>query len=223
VGLVADADERAHHLAVGAEGPDADPASALEEAAGRAHASGAVTAAAELAEEARRLTPSDHEDARHRRTIQAASCAFAAGESGRAHALLENALAEAPPGPRRAEVRYWLGQNLTYEGDRRLAIELFRSALAEAGDDLSLRAGLEAGIADALFLMRVDLPAAAEHALSAVAYAERIGDRSAQIEALGQFGPKAKAALPPLRKLLDDEEDAIATAALHALEKIEGK
>ena len=181
VGLVADADERAHHLAVGAEGPDADTASALEEAAGRANVRGAVTAAAELSEQARRLTPSDREEARHRRTIQAASYAFAAGESGRTRALLEDALAEAPPGPRRAEVRYWLGQRLFYEGDRRLALELYRSALAEAGNDLSLRARLEMGISDVLFLMRADLRDAAQYALSAVAYAERIGDPSAQV------------------------------------------
>ena len=35
-----------------------------------------------------------------------------------------------------------------------------------------------------LFLMREDLPAAARYALSAVAYAERIGDPSAQVRAL---------------------------------------
>ena len=188
VGLVADADERAHHLAVGAEGPDADTASALEEAAGRASVRGAVTAAAELSEQARRLTPSDREEERHRRTIQAANYAFAAGESGRSRALLEDALAEAPPGPRRAEVRYGLGRNLLYGSDRRLAIELYRSALAEVGNDLLLRARLEIGISDVLFLMRADLPDAAQLALSAVAYAERVGDRSAQVEALGSFG-----------------------------------
>ena len=188
VGLVADADERAHHLAVGADGPDAATASVLEGAADRASGRGAVTAAAELSEQARRLTPSDQEEERHRRTIQAAYHAFAAGESGRSRALLEDALAEAPPGPRRAEVRYWLGRHLFYESDRRLAIELYRSALAESGNDHSLRARLEMGISDVLFLMREDLPAAAQYALSAVAYAERIGDPSAQVEALGSFG-----------------------------------
>ena len=188
VGLVADADERAHHLAVGAEGPDADTASVLEEAADRAGVRGAVTAAAELSEQARRLTPPDQEEERHRRTIQAAYHAFAAGESGRSRALLEDAFAEAPPGPRRAEVRYWLGRHLFYESDRRLAIELYRSALAESGNDHSLRARLEMGISDVLFLMREDLPAAAQYALSAVAYVERIGDPSAQVEALGSFG-----------------------------------
>ena len=187
VGLVTDAEERAHHLAAGAEGPDADTASALEEAAGRADVRGAVTAAAELSEQARRLTPLDLEGARHRRTIQAASYAFAAGESGRTRALLEDALAEAPPGPRRAEVRYWIGRSLFYEGDRRLALELYRSALAEAGNDLSLRAELEMGISDVLFLMRADLRDAARYAVSAVAYAERIGDPSAQVRALGSF------------------------------------
>lgn len=39
-------------------------------------------------------------------------------------------------------------------------------------------------------------------------------------EALGMLGPKAKAAVPHLRKLLDDEENAIVDAAEKALERI---
>jgi HEAT repeat protein len=51
----------------------------------------------------------------------------------------------------------------------------------------------------------------------------RISNCQHAAEALGMLGPKARAAVPHLRKLLDDEEDEIVEAALSALEKIEGK
>ena len=181
-------DERARHLALGAEGPDAAVADALEDAARRAHLHGALATAADLSAEAMRLTPADHADARHRRTIQAANHAFDEGENARSRVLLEEALAEAPPGGRRAEILYWLGHSHHYEGDRRVAVELYRRSLAEAGGDISLQARLHSGLADALFLMRTDLTTAAEHAQSAVNLAEQIGDLSARIEALSTHG-----------------------------------
>lgn len=147
-----------------------------------------MPAAAELSELARRLTPADEADAGHRRTIQAAAFAFEAGKSGRTRALLEQALAAAPAGPRRAEVLSWLGIIEEFEGDRRLAVELFQDGLAQAGDDLALRAELEEGLADALFLLRTDLVIAAEHARAAVELAERIGDRSRHVTALAEQG-----------------------------------
>jgi HEAT repeat protein len=52
---------------------------------------------------------------------------------------------------------------------------------------------------------------------------DRIRNCQHAAEALGLLGPKARAAVPHLRKLLDDEEDEIVEAALRALEKIEGK
>ncbi len=68
---VPDPEERVRHLALAAEGPHPDVASALEEAATRAHSRGALAAAAELSLQARQLTPLDHADERHRRAIQA--------------------------------------------------------------------------------------------------------------------------------------------------------
>jgi DNA-binding CsgD family transcriptional regulator len=186
--LVEEDDERARHLALGAEGPDPAVAEALEGAASRAHLRGALATAANLSAAAMRLTPAHQVDARHRRTIQAAIHAFDEGENARSRLLLEEALADAPPGGRRAEILYWLGHSHHYEGDRRVAVERYRSSLAEAGEDVSLQARLHSGLADALFLMRTDLTTAAEHARSAVSLAEQIGDRSVQIEALGTLG-----------------------------------
>ena len=78
---VPDPEERVRHLALAAEGPHPDVASALEEAAKRAHSRGALAAAAELSFQARQLTPLDHADERHRRAIQAVAYAFESGES----------------------------------------------------------------------------------------------------------------------------------------------
>jgi DNA-binding CsgD family transcriptional regulator len=186
--LLSDPEECARHLALGVDGPDAGVATAIEHAAKRAHARGALAAAAELSEQARRLTPAEMEDGGHRRTIQAASYAWEAGESGRARELLGEARGVAPPGPRRGEVLYWLGTIQEYEGDRRSAVDLYREARSEAGDDVALRARIEEGLASALFLMRRDLAAAADHARVAVALAGRAGDGPTQIAGLSELG-----------------------------------
>jgi DNA-binding CsgD family transcriptional regulator len=186
--IVVDLDEQARHLALGTQIPDREVADALEAAAARAHAKGAMAAATELSEHAQRLTPPDQVEERHRRTIQAASYAFEAGESERTRALLEEVIAAAPSGRWRAEALGWLARVHEYEGDRRVAVELYRKALAEAGDDLALCSALEDGIAVALFLMREDLVAAAGHASAAVDLADRIGDDSAKMVALGNQG-----------------------------------
>jgi tetratricopeptide (TPR) repeat protein len=186
--IVPDPGEHARQLALGAEGPDPDVAARLEAAARRAHARGALPAAAELSELARRLTPEDREEERHQRAIQAADYGFDAGESGRAKEVLEEALVLAPAGSRRARVLCRLGTLQVYDGNRRTALDLFRSALVEADDDPALRAQLENGLASGLFLMRTDLPAGARHAQAAVALAEKIGDASKQVSALATQG-----------------------------------
>ena len=185
--LVTDPEEQARHLALGAEGPDADVAAALERAAQQAHDRGALPAAAELSELARRLTPAEMEESRHRRTVDGASFAWEAGEAERARELLDEARSTASPGPRRGEVIYWLGNMEEYAGDRRRAVELYREARANAGEDLRLRARTEEGLASALMLLRRDLPAAAEHARAAVTYAEAAGDGAMEIAALSQL------------------------------------
>ena len=58
-----------------------------------------------------------------------------------------------------------------------------------AADDVALRARIEEGLASALFLMRKDLPAAAEHARAAVSLADEAGDVVSQIAALSELAP----------------------------------
>ena len=133
-GLVPDLEERARHLALGAEAPDAGVAAALERAAARAHARGALPAAVDLSGQARRLTPPELEDTGHRRTIQAAGYAWEAGDSNRARELLGEARDTATPGHGRGEVLFWLGTIEEYEGDRREAVELYRRGQPRDGE-----------------------------------------------------------------------------------------
>jgi ATP/maltotriose-dependent transcriptional regulator MalT len=202
--LVPDAEERARHLAHGAEGPDQTIAAALDDAARQAHARGALPAAAELSEQARRLTPPDQEEDNHRRTIQAAIYALEAGEGARTRTLLERALEETPRGSRRAEILAWLGVVQEHEGDMHLAAKLFREGLAEAGDKLALHAQLDDWLSDALFLMRSDLFAALEHSRAAVELARRTGDRRREASALAGLGlVEAIVGLPEWEATLD--------------------
>ena len=186
--LLPDPEERARHLALGAEGPDAEVAAALERAAREARDRGAFPAAAELAELARRLTPAAADESRHRRTVNAAIFAWEAGEAEGARELLRDALSTAPPGPRRGEVLYWLGSLEEYEGDRRRAADMYREASDNAGDDVVLRGRIEEGLASVLFLLRTDLPAAADHARAAVTLARQAADPAMEIAALSVLG-----------------------------------
>ncbi len=182
--LLPDPEEHARHLALAADGPDADVATALERAARLAHDRGAFPTAAELSELARRLTPTAMQERRHRRTVDGAIFAWEAGETERATALLGEARSTAPRGPRRGEVLYWLGSFEEYEGDRRKAADIYREARDNAGDDLVLRARIEEGLASVLFLLRTDLPEAAGHARAAVDLAREAGDSAMEIAAL---------------------------------------
>jgi DNA-binding CsgD family transcriptional regulator len=186
--VVDDPEEHARQLALGAPGPDESVAGALEDAASRASARGAIAAAARLWEEAQRLTPAERDADTHRRTLSAARCWFLAGDIPRARMLLEHALSAARPGVRRAKILAMLGHVAIYEGDQPAAAELLRHALAEAGDDDATRAAAEQSLATVLFFMREDLEAACAHQETAVELAARTGDRSLLANALATRG-----------------------------------
>lgn len=186
--VVDDPEERARHLALASPDPDADVAMALEEAARRARARGATAAAAELAEHARRLTPSERTEDALRRSVLAAEHHFAAGDAQRARIVLQETVEAAPSGPVRADLLIRLARVHTFESDQREAARLFRQALVEAGIDPSIRAMAEWRLAVTLMRMLEDLPAALEHARSAVALAEQTGDALIRSGALGIQG-----------------------------------
>src|SRR5262249_55200297 len=129
--------DRARHLALSAVSPDPAVAADLEEAVVLATARGAPIAAAELAEHALRLTPSDASDDRHRRAIATPREPLAAGEATRARALAYDVLRQASVGPSRAEALVLLA-DLGVPLDR--FVSLLEEALGEAGDHPALQA-----------------------------------------------------------------------------------
>jgi DNA-binding CsgD family transcriptional regulator len=131
-GAVADVEERARHLALAAEGPDAAVAAELDRAAEQAASRGATPAAAELCELAAQLTPDDPPRARGRR-MRAAHFHRLAGDSSRAAGILEVLLVQAEAGSERADVLFAKASMM--KGDQSTMLKVCDEALAEAGDD----------------------------------------------------------------------------------------
>ena len=109
--LVGDPEQRARHLALGADGASARVADELEAASATAASRGASGAAAELAELSISLTPAAAGDrVRRRRQLLAADHHFASGDAERSRAILEQLLEQLQPGAERAEVLWRLGE-----------------------------------------------------------------------------------------------------------------
>ena len=165
--FVSTPDERARHLSLAADGPDAGVAAALDEAARAAAARGAPDAAGVLSDRAVLLTPDGDHDGRFRRRVEAAEYHFRSGDTSRARTQLEEVVSELPPGPPRADVLRRLAK-VRYRNDScAVAAELLTRALAEVGPDVSLRAGIERDLAWAVTLCG-DVPDAADHARTAL-------------------------------------------------------
>lgn len=169
--LVDEPEERARHLALAAEAPDERVALALDDAARRARARGAPDAAAELLEQARRLTPGGS----WRRGVEAAERWLEAGDAERARSLLEALLDEVPPGRDRAAALARLGWVRAHADGFRVAADAFRAALAERSDDVALRIEIEQGLAWCTHSFD-SVAAAREHAGTALELAEAHGD-----------------------------------------------
>jgi DNA-binding NarL/FixJ family response regulator len=179
--VVNDPVDRGRHLALAAETPSDELAGALESAAGVARDRGLPIAAAELAEHALRLTPSDARDDWHRRAIAGARAHLAAGEGSRARAIATDLLAAAPSGRRRAEALLLRSELEPPHG----AIGLREQALAEAKGAPELEAAIHAGLADAGFYSaRKGFGWTERHARAAVLIAERLGDDALRADAL---------------------------------------
>jgi tetratricopeptide (TPR) repeat protein len=158
--VVTDTEERAHHLALGAEAPDRGTALAIEQAAQEAAQRGAPEAAAELLEQAARLTPDSAAEARRSRIVAAAEQQKAAGDLSRARTLLEDVVTELPRGPVRARALTQLAQLRT--DDLAAAVALLNEALADVGDHERVGAQAEARLAE-VWASLGDHRAAVEH------------------------------------------------------------
>ena len=181
-GAVTDPEERARHLALAAEGPDADAASELDSAAELAAARGATAAAAELSELAAALSPGP-EPARLRH-LRAADFHRLAGAQERAAAILEQLLAEVPSGMERADVLFALAST---QPDAPTMVGLCHEALAEATGDDARSARIRAFRSYA-HMFEGDVEAALADARTALAEAERVNDPTLVAVAIARVG-----------------------------------
>ena len=129
--VVDDEEERAQHLALGAEAPDREIAQSLENAAEVAARRGATESAAQLLEDAARLTPNDQAAAWSARLVAAAEHRFSSGEVSRAREILEEVTPDLASGPLRARARLRLAAIRADEP--MVMVELLQAALADAG------------------------------------------------------------------------------------------
>jgi DNA-binding CsgD family transcriptional regulator len=182
--VVRSVEERARHLALAADEPDGDVAAILDEAARTAHARGAPASAAELAEQALRLTPASNPDAARRRVLVAADMHKHAGDTSRAIALLERARVAAARGTERARV---LTQLAGVQPSPRTAVALYRAALSEAEADDALQATIHLGLAG-LSEWSGGFERGIEHGELAVRAASRVGEAELRCRALAAYG-----------------------------------
>jgi DNA-binding CsgD family transcriptional regulator len=157
----------ARHLALSKDAPDAGVARALDDAAILAADRGATAVAAELAEQALRLTPHARHEDRHQRALAAARAHHAAGEWTRARTIATDLLAETGIGSLRAEALVLLAEfeNLDH------GIVLLEEALREAASRPALQSDIHCRLAWATRFER-----GAEHAAAALELADELDD-----------------------------------------------
>jgi DNA-binding CsgD family transcriptional regulator len=141
--VVVDPLDRARHLALSTETPDARIAGVLEETAALAGTRAAPIAAAELAEHALRLTPPEAHADRNHRALGAARAQRNAGEWTRARSILFDLLSETRAGPLRAEALVLLAELESERG----ATALLEEALREAASHPALQSVIHCRLA----------------------------------------------------------------------------
>jgi DNA-binding CsgD family transcriptional regulator len=146
--LVSDPEERARHLAQGADEAYDATAVEIERAADHATRRGAQDAAAELFAAAARLTPDDLRDDAARRMLGEAAALIAAGDPGGARAVAGTALERAEAATLRAEAHLSLAQVAWIEGDGPALIDCLERALVLADGDRRLSGRIHARLAE---------------------------------------------------------------------------
>lgn len=182
--IVPTAEERARHLALATAEPSSEIASVLEAAALAAHVRGAPAIAAELAEQALRLTPDATPDDARRRLLTSADLLYRVGDADRANVLLEQALEAAASGNERATILIHLAGGNPSPQD---AVALYREALTEARGDDDLEATIHLRVAS-LMAFTEGIEAGMKHGELAVRAASRVGDATLLCLAHGAYG-----------------------------------
>jgi DNA-binding CsgD family transcriptional regulator len=166
---------RARHLALSRETPDEAVAALLDNTARLARSRGASQIAAELAEQAWRLTPVAARSKRHRRALAAARAEHDAGEWTRAQAIAEGLLAEADAADLHADALVLLAELASVDD----AVALLERALAEAVARPTLQVSIRCRLAWAT-RFRDGYVRALEHARAALELAEGLDDAELQ-------------------------------------------
>jgi DNA-binding CsgD family transcriptional regulator len=183
--VVEEPEERARHLALATDAPNEEVAVSLDEAARSVRARGAPGDAAELYEEARRLTPPLQTDDAARRAVDAAECHFEGGDFGRVRALLEEVTA-GTHSAERARALAFLGWVRAHQEGFGVGADIFRAALEAVGPDIPQRIEIERGLAWSLHNLG-DLHAAEIHSRAALEMAERLAEPSILARAIANM------------------------------------
>jgi DNA-binding CsgD family transcriptional regulator len=202
-----DIEERARHLALATREPDAKVAGSLDEAAAHARARGAPDAAAGLAAQAVRLTPSSDVEARENRMLETAEFLLEFDAAGSTR-VLDELLGAGVAGPRRA---WALLLRYEAEHDAERAGRFVQEALEHVGSDRALRArALLLLSRHAVFLD--DPTTAASLAHRALVEAKQVDEPELLAEALAATAFRSAAAGHPEPAFADR---ALALAAEH--------
>lgn len=216
--VVTDAEQRAQHLVRAANGTDEAVAAAIEEGATLARARGAPETAAELAEAAARLTPTEQAQHARRRLVGAGYHRVTAGEIGQGRAHMAAAVAGMSAGPDRAEIQWRLAMLTYLDGDLGQAVELLESALRECGDDLALTATVATKLAGMLW-WQGRLAESLHHGRQGLDLADATGDPRCQLDAAILYVRSATAAaaqdVAPLIKRIEELGTAAGARAPH--------
>jgi DNA-binding CsgD family transcriptional regulator len=219
-------EERARHLALGAEGPAEAVAQQVEEAARHAQARGAVEAATDLFELAARLTPANRSAERAARLIAAARSAHAMGDVLSAKRTLEIVLAVNPSGPLRARALLVRGM-IAWEAEGGVeAVRLREEALVHAGDDHALRAEIHSAAAQDSWFDARRRAVHAQSAMEEIARAEdpspRARSNALQAHAEAQIGLGRPLPIDAMTHAIELERSAPPVLVFHRAETILG-
>jgi DNA-binding CsgD family transcriptional regulator len=200
--VISEPEERAGHLARTVAGADESVARALEEASVAAALRGASEVAAELAEEAARLTPGGANDERQRRRFLASEHLMVSGDLRRADKILERVVAEIPDGPLRADALTRRALVALYLSDLELAEALLRSAMSMTADDPRRRVTIHALLAGIGHLSWRGWRRARLDMWEALRLAHDLGDGPLELQMLGHAATWAFGLGRPWRRLL---------------------
>jgi DNA-binding CsgD family transcriptional regulator len=147
--LTPDLEERAAHRAAAATGPDPETAAMLDAAAARAARRGAPGVAADLLEQALRLTRTEAASDLLRRAVAAGESHQQAGDMAAARSMFTRAVTLARPGNERARALWLLASAQDFEHELPATLSSFEAAFAEADEcgDPALVAAIEMSLA----------------------------------------------------------------------------